>query len=77
MEFLNKSPEIDDFSYHEALDRCYLAMMMLNNHLIEHQVFEFHSNEKNKLEEASEIIMEVYQRLGSAYREPEIDGHAI
>jgi hypothetical protein len=78
MEFLKKSPHLDDFSYHEVLDRCHLLMSMLNEHLIEHPVLDSHEEERVKLEEASNKIWDVYQSIGSATREPnEINGHAV
>ncbi len=78
MEFLKKSPLLDDFSYHEALDRCHLVMSVMNDHLIEHPVFEVHWEEREKLQQAQTMIWEVYQRIGSAARESnEIDGHAV
>lgn len=55
---------LDEFHYHEALDRSYLVAEMLESALIEHVVIKKHKNLKTKLEKAQELIIEVYQEIG-------------
>ena len=59
-----RKEEIDEFHYHEAMDRSYLVADILETQLINHIVFEKEKHLKEKLEKAQEIICEVYQELG-------------
>lgn len=59
-----KKVELDEFHYHEALDRSYIVADLLETALIEHVVIKKHRNLKNKLQKAQELIVEVYQELG-------------
>jgi hypothetical protein len=59
-----KKIQLDEFHYHEALDRSYLVADLLETALIEHVVIKKHRNLKTKLQKAQELIVEVYQELG-------------
>lgn len=59
-----KKFQLDEFHYHEALDRSYLIADLLETALIEHVVLKKHKNLKTKLEKAQELIVEVYQEIG-------------
>lgn len=59
-----KEVKLDEFHYHEALDRSYMVADIMEVHLINHVVFEKHKHLKEKLEKAQELICEVYQELG-------------
>lgn len=65
---MEKSPELDDFSYHEVADRCHLAMCMIQDNIIEHDAMEHHSEQAEKLNKAITLIWEVYQNFGGAER---------
>lgn len=56
--------KLDEFHYHEALDRSYVVAEMLEEILINHVVIRKHRNLKNKLQKAQLLIVEVYQELG-------------
>jgi hypothetical protein len=55
---------LDEFHYHEALDRSYIVAELLETALIEHVVINKHKNLKKKLQKAQELIIEVYQEIG-------------
>jgi hypothetical protein len=55
---------LDEFHYHEALDRSYLAADIIETMLINHPVFNKHTEIKAKIEKAQELIVEAYQEIG-------------
>ena len=60
-----KKVVLDEFHYHEALDRSYVVAEILENTLIEHIVIQENKQLKEQLEKAQELIIEVYQEIGS------------
>lgn len=60
------SDELDQFHYHEVMDRAHLIMCMIQEHLVDHPAMEMHPEYKDVLEEAIKIIYGVYQDFGSA-----------
>lgn len=56
--------KLDEFHYHEALDRSYLIADMIESALVEHPVIRKHRNLKAKIVKAQELIVEVYQEIG-------------
>ena len=62
---MKKHKILDEFHYHEALDRAYIVESILNTHLAEHPVIQQHKDLKDKIEKAQELIIEVYQEIGS------------
>jgi len=66
-EEINKTEEeeLDAGYYHEALDRSYIVANMIEDVLVEHPVFIKHQNLMEKVQKAQELILEVYQEVGS------------
>lgn len=56
---------LDEFHYHEALDRTYMIGNILDNNLSEHPVIENDENLKKKVSEISNLLSELYQMIGS------------
>jgi hypothetical protein len=56
---------LDEFHYHEALDRTYLFTDMIDSYLLKHPVYQKNVNLKLKLEAAIEYLAELYQEIGA------------
>lgn len=57
--------EINDGHYIELMDRLYITMCNLQEHIIVHPLVDHMGNDtSNKLECAMELLWEVYQRVG-------------
>lgn len=54
---------IDEFSYHEVLDRTHILMTMLNSSVYEHVVTHMHPDIKHKVDDVSSKLYEVYQLI--------------
>jgi hypothetical protein len=54
---------LDQFYYHEAVDRTYMAGDIVER-MLDHPVFEKHKKLDNKVKKALDILAEVYQELG-------------
>jgi len=65
---LNMS-DIDNYSYHEALDRTYIQLCNLENALGDHPVILTNSNAKELYGKAVENLAELYQLLASIHLE--------
>lgn len=61
---MSKKSKLDEFHYHEALDRSYVVGEIIENTLATHPVIKKHKQLKTKIEKAQELIIEVYQELG-------------
>ena len=59
-----KKNKLDEFHYHEALDRAYICADVLENTLVIHPVIRKHKELKEKIKKAQSLIMEVYQTIG-------------
>lgn len=57
--------ELDDFHYHEALDRLHVIMDTIDNHLIQHPVLKAETKVKDLVDEANTKLWEAYQLIGS------------
>ena len=57
--------KLDDFHYHEALDRSYIVANMIEEVLIDHIVFLKHKRLRRKIEKAQSLLLDVYQEVGS------------
>jgi len=57
-------PELDEFHYHEMLDRISLLMSIIDDHLQQHPVGKLESEVKNLIEEAHLKLYEAYQIVG-------------
>jgi hypothetical protein len=52
---------LDDHDYHEAMDRTYMIIDIIDKHLIQHPVFKLEKEFATKIESASMILAEAYQ----------------
>lgn len=50
--------------YHEMTDRLHVVCCMINDHLLEHQVAQQDEEIKKPIEEALDILAEIYQIAG-------------
>jgi len=57
--------KLDDFHYHEALDRSYIIENIIEELLINHAVFKKHKKLRKKVVKAQTLLTEVYQEVGS------------
>ena len=57
--------ELDDFHYHEALDRLHVIMDTIDNHLIQHSVLKLETEVKELVDEAQNKLWEAYQIIGN------------
>ena len=64
-----KMNDIDNYSYHEALDRTHIQLCNLENALGDHPVILTNSNAKELYEKAVENLAELYQFLGRIHLE--------
>jgi hypothetical protein len=55
--------ELDEFYYHEALDRTHMINEIIDATLISHPVFEQNKNMRKKIEKAQNILYSVYQDI--------------
>jgi len=55
---------LDEFHYHEALDRIYIINEMIENVLLSHPVFDVHKDLQTKISDAQTILYDVYKTLG-------------
>ena len=62
---LEQDPELDQFSYHELMDRSFLIMSQIENFLMYHQVVNAHPELKEHLDQALLSIGEVYKAAGT------------
>lgn len=59
-----KSKKLDEFHYHEALDRTHVCLSIIDDNLLKHPVIQKHKKLKIRVELAQDILVEVYQRIG-------------
>lgn len=62
---MKKIKKLDEFYYHEALDRAYLINSMIDDFLLKHPVIKKHKKIRIKTKKALSLLLEVYQRLGN------------
>lgn len=66
---MEKKIELDEFHYHEALDRTFVFAQMLYDFLSEHPVVLEHPNVKKLVNKACETLGQAYQLIGElAYK---------
>ena len=65
-----KKKKLDDFHYHESLDRTYLIAQMMDDFLLSHPVFKKHKKLRKDVEKAQMILAEVYQNQVNCDGEP-------
>ena len=59
------SEELDTFHLHEALDRSFICMEMVERLILEHPYIQANEILKAKAEEAHQLLFEIYQCIGS------------
>jgi hypothetical protein len=59
-----KKDKLDEFHYHEALDRAYMCADIIENALMVHPVIKKHKKIKKRIEKAQQLILEAYQIIG-------------
>ena len=59
-----KVPALDEFHYHEALDRTNLICDILEQQILPHPVFEKHEDLKKEMEDAIGVLYKVYSKVG-------------
>ena len=57
--------KLDQFHYHEAMDRAYVMNSMINDHLLEHPAVKQNKEISEKIGKAVDLLAEAYQMLGS------------
>ena len=56
---------LDEFHYHEALDRAHIICENIDDHLLQHPVCKLDKEISIKVEEALNTLYEAYQIIGS------------
>lgn len=56
---------LDEFHYHEAMDRTCMIAETIDQHLMQHPVFKVEKEFAEKVEQASMLLAEAYQIIGS------------
>ena len=61
---MSAKDKLDQFHYHEALDRLHVIMSTIDDHLIQHPVCKLEKEVGNKVEEAFTLLFQAYQEVG-------------
>jgi hypothetical protein len=56
---------LDEFHYHEILDRLHMILSISEDHLLQHPVCKVERNVKQNIEKALEHLAEAYQIAGN------------
>lgn len=56
---------IEDYQWHEALDRTHVICSNINDHLIQHPVCKLDKEINSKVESALTLLYEAYQIIGA------------
>lgn len=57
-------PKLDEYHYHEILDRLVIVMNMVDDVLIQHPVLKLDKEPSNLVEEAQNLLAQAYQLVG-------------
>jgi len=57
--------KLDQFHYHEALDRIYVISQNCDEHLLQHPAIKLESEVKENIEKAILYLCEAYQQIGN------------
>jgi len=60
-----KKIKLDEFHYHEALDRTHVVTMIIEDNLVSHPVFGKHKKLRKKIQAAQSLLCDVYQAVGN------------
>ena len=55
---------LDEFHYHEVMDRTYMIGDIIDQHLVQHPVFKAEKEFAEKIEQAGMLLAEAYQIAG-------------
>ena len=55
---------LDEFHYHEALDRAYIIGCIAEDFLTKHPVFIKHGKLRKKANQVTKLLGEIYQEIG-------------
>lgn len=58
---MSQLPELDEFHYHELLDRLHVTMSNIDDHLQQHPVAKLNTDIKDLISEAQDKLWEAYQ----------------
>lgn len=62
---MSQLPELDEFHYHELLDRLHVTMSNIDDHLQQHPVAKLNTDIKDLISEAQDKLWEAYQVTGN------------
>ena len=58
-------PKLDEFHYHEIVDRLHVIMCMVDEHLQQHPVAKLETEANQLIASANDNLWQAYQLLGS------------
>lgn len=61
---MSDKPNLDEFHYHEILDRTHLILSMIDDYLLQHPVAKLDKEICSKIEEGANALAEAYQIIG-------------
>jgi hypothetical protein len=61
----SRPPKLDEFHWHEALDRAYLAFEFFNERVADHAAVQSKPELKRDAEEIADRMFRLYQSLGA------------
>ena len=64
-EYPNTAIKLDDFHYHEMMDRLHVINCTISEHILEHPVAFKHKRLYNKIEKALYLLADAYQMAGN------------
>jgi len=59
--------ELDDYHYHEVIDRLHVVMSTIDDHLIQHPVLKLESDAKDLVVAAVDKLWEAYQLVADKH----------
>jgi len=62
-----KLPKLDDFHYHELLDRLHVIMCTIDEHIQQHPAAKLDTELNSLISAAQDKLWEAYQLTGSKY----------
>jgi hypothetical protein len=63
-KIMSVKDKLDQFHYHEALDRLHVVMSTINDHILQHPVCKLEKKVGNKVDKALILLFEAYQEVG-------------